>query len=267
MIKRRIFLLLFLFFAGNVPARSFEGHRLPTTCSEEYRMQIPGWFLFPFENEYVGVSLPSSNPEERMCSALISALISYEAHVSRPFAINRAVEEDKNGIRRDIQQGAREIDDGISFRIIRQFVNGNDELFVALQIIPDSSEYLRLAIAKEIFLQKDVDATSWEYMESIECTYAEMAYCFSRQDKNREIRGEIVMKNKDQGIYHDLKNCLKTDYIDIKNATDELGWSYDCNKSLHVAYVEALCNLIIRGTTLKYPCSLINNRLIFYYHD
>lgn len=265
--KPFILIISFLLSTGTLSAQSLEGYRMSAECLEEHRMQIPDWFLFPYENEYVGVSLPSPESEERICSALISALISYEARLPRSSVMNRCTEKAGGGIYRDMQKGAQEIGDSISFRILRQFVNENSELFVALQIIPDRSEYLRLIIGKEVFLQKGAGSASWECAESIECTCAEMVCHFFRQEKNREILGKIVMKNKDQGIYHDLKNCQKLNYVDMNNSTDELGWHYGCNESLHVSYMRALCALISEGAALKYPASLIDNQLIFYRHD
>lgn len=265
--KPFILIISFLLSTGSLSAQLFGEYRMSAECFEEHRMQIPDWFLFPYENEYVGVSLPSPEPEERICFALISALISYEARLPRSSAMNRCTEKAGDGIYRDIQKGAQEIGDNISFRIVRQFVNENGELFVALQIIPDSSEHLHLVVEKIKTLRKDDKVTLWECGEFIECSYPELEYNFSRREKNQEVQGSIMMVYKNQDIYRDLKELPKLHYADIKNSTEEFGWYYECKDSLHVAYMRALYSLILEGVALKYPASLIDNRLIFYRHD
>lgn len=264
--KQFAIIIFFLLSFGAVSAQSVGNSDRLAEHSAEERIQIPEWFLDPYENEYVGVSVSSSSPAERMCSALISALLAYEAQISRPSATNRLVSK-SDGIRCDMLRGERKIEDNISYRIGRQFVNENGELFIALQITPNGAEYLQLAVAKALSLQKDNGTTSWECEEIIECRYPELGYSFSYREKNQEIQGCITMAYKNQSIYCDLKELSKSNYADMKNSTEELGGYYDCHDSLHAAYMQALCSFIVNGITLKYPCSLIDNRLIFYAYD
>lgn len=223
--------------------------------SSERLSQIPDWFLVPKENECVGVSFPSADPSERTVSALISALIAFEAQTQRSSTVNPLVTKDE-----------RIIQTPISYHIVRQFVNDNGELFIALQASHDGADSLQVSLSKESVYNVGADVAKWECTEMIEYMHAGVEYGFYRIETEHGVKGIIEMKQGERVAHFTLNDC-RANYPNKRQSMLELSWQYTCEESLHAAYMRALCMFIVSGIKPQYPASIVNNKLIFHSNE
>lgn len=149
--------------------------------------------------------------------------------------------------------------DTVSYRVLRQYVNRNGELFLALEFLP-GEQPLELNFEETQLLRQSEDGSCYQGSGVVGCSFLKQHYMLNYTMPDGTCRiwfhpGENSWESSQPVTY--CMSCL--------NSTEKFGWQYDTSQSLHVAYMQALCTLMANGLTFDDSLSLMDNRLIVHY--
>lgn len=223
--------------------------------------EIPNWFFHPEFNEYVGVSIPSEDASVRWNSALVSAMVSYEAHKAHRRDVSSATMQSRDTFE-EHRMSQSSVKDTVSYRILRQFVNRNGELFLALEIRP-GREVVQLDFEEQQHLYRAKGVSSYQHKGVVKWKSGEVCYLLNYASGAGTTECVVTLHGASRSTSAVRVRPMQYGTTEL-NSTEQFGWQYDASPSLHVAYMQAMCMLTANGVIFHGPVSLVDNRLIIH---
>ncbi len=205
--------------------------------------EVPQWFLYPKQGEYVGVSMLDGNKN----TAVVSALMAY--------AVQNAKKD---------QQFPDTFP--ITYTITRQYINNKGEIFVALQTQESATDTLTCEITT-MLSRTGSQPNIIEWKERTRCMMRygkDFAYLLEILHTSEQDFPHIqyMYKGKNVSLIGD-GTATTLQYADISHVFPTgLSWRIACNQSLHYAYMRALIGILSYRLRIDYPIAIRNNELI-----
>lgn len=240
---------------------------------------VPDWFLYPEPNEYVGVSLPSDDPQVQKYSALIAALTSWFARNphKQQMPENRAVltENIGNQYQERVKYTSKE-QENLDFQIVKSHVNTQGELFLSVKIIKREHGNFSFQCEGEAFHTNIASQKMFE-IQRMRCHYHHtdmdfgLELCFnsnynpvSDSWKNQLVISVMPLE------YRSFSESPNYNYADMGFSVNSFSFRVDkyehpCGMSLYFAYMRCLAASINCREKPLFPIRLNKNKLYMYH--